>query len=135
MRHAIITICFCLHLYCLARWLRRLGAGLQERVLAGSATWRSVFCLRAPRARGGPPAGLGTDDVAAERMPRGRLSRRARTRPTEVRARSALSAPPHHLARKNQISWRRPYPFKRSGSQSSREFNSVTLCLQPALTL
>lgn len=35
------------HLYCLALWLRRLGAGLAD--LVGSATWRSVFWRLAPR--------------------------------------------------------------------------------------
>lgn len=38
----------CIHLYSLALWLRRLGAGLEDRT-EGSTTWRSVFCLLAPR--------------------------------------------------------------------------------------
>lgn len=114
------------HLYCLALWLRRLGAGLAERAAAGSATatCRSVFWRRAPRCWACPacPAGPALADVAAaERMSRGRLSQRARTRTTEVRPPPALSALPpplttHQLARKNQISWRRPYPFMPNGS-------------------
>ncbi|CAH2071582.1 unnamed protein product, partial [Iphiclides podalirius] len=38
-------------LYCLARWLRRLGAGLADR--EGSATCKSVFWRRAPNAKPG----------------------------------------------------------------------------------
>lgn len=84
------------HLYCLARWLRKLGAGLQERAAVGSATCRSVFTRRAPSACRCSGAGApGAADVAdAGRIPRETLSRRARTRPTEVRARVAAPPPP-----------------------------------------
>lgn len=84
------------HLYCLARWLRRLGAGLQERAPVGSATCRSVFTRRAPRVCScwAPPGAPGAVAADTERMPRGALSRRARTRSTEARAPPDLSAPP-----------------------------------------
>ncbi|CAB3239023.1 unnamed protein product [Arctia plantaginis] len=111
------------NLYCLARWLRRLGTGLEERAVAGSATCRSVFFRLAPMSRywAAPDAPVAVEVADTDRMLRRRLSQRARTRTTEVRARLALSAmppplTPHQLARKNQISWRRPYPFKLNGS-------------------
>lgn len=48
MSHATTINNYAIHLYCLALWLRRLGAGLEDRT-EGSTTWRSVFCLLAPR--------------------------------------------------------------------------------------
>lgn len=133
-----VVRCYCLwsDLYCLALWLRRLGAGLAERAAAGSATCRSVFWRRAPSScsASGVAAGpLAAEEAEAERMPTQTLARRARTRPTEFRARLPLSAPPptqplaaHQLARKNQISRRWPYPFK--PNESPRGFSLHSTC-------
>lgn len=52
MTHATTINNCSIHLYNLALWLRRLGAGLEDRT-EGSTTWRSVFCLLAPRLCGG----------------------------------------------------------------------------------
>lgn len=143
MSHATTINNYFIHLYCLALWLRRLGAGLEDRA-EGSTTWRSVFCLLAPKAScGAEMAAVGAGprradvEAVAGRIARGDFhgvrTHAADWSPRAARAiATALPAPPHHLARKNQISWRRPYPFKPNGSQSSRRFHFVTLCLQAA---
>ncbi|GBP37959.1 hypothetical protein EVAR_84946_1 [Eumeta japonica] len=109
-------------LYCLALWLRREGAGLEERSSAGSATCRSVFWRRAPRGGAGDAgAGAGAAIVGAEahatRETHGAHARgRLTARPPAPAAcahdrRRAISLPVRRrrrrrrrLARKNEIS-------------------------------